>query len=82
MSVPDRYAYAGENQAAALVLPAQTGGWGLLLYGTPRETVACERALVAALEEHEADIPGWDTRLTWRADGWPGDADGQMTWRR
>ena len=50
------FAYADEKQAAALGLPEKTDGRGLLIFKTrhgDRVTAACERSLVAALQERE-----------------------------
>lgn len=70
--------YASEDQAAALGLPAQTGGWGLLHFrgsdGT-LVTAACDRSLVGALEEREGDLPGWESGVKFWALGWPGESE-------
>ena len=68
------WSYADEEQSAALGLPEQTDGWGLLWWEASdgqRVTAACERALVAALEDREGDLPGWDHRVHYWAHGWP-----------
>ena len=62
--------YTDENQSQVLGLPTQTGGWGLLIFENGRQAVvaACERALVAALDERGGDLPGWDRRVKFWAD--------------
>jgi hypothetical protein len=62
--------YTDENQSRVLGLPAQTGGWGLLIFQNREQAViaACERALVAALDERGGDLPGWNGRIKLWAD--------------
>ena len=80
MNVPNRWLLADEEQAAMLGLPHRVGGWGLMMVDEPRETYACDRVLVAALEERGGDVPGWDARVQFRATGWPGD-DSPLEWQ-
>jgi hypothetical protein len=74
------YSYADDEQAAALGLPAQTGGWGLLMFETSEgEHVmgAAERALVAALEEREGYLGDLQDRVRYWTVGWP---PGPLDW--
>lgn len=75
------WTYPNEDQTAVLGLREQTGGWGLLVFKSPdgtRVTGACDRILVAALEERQGDLPGWDSGIRFWAWGWPGD--GPLIW--
>ena len=68
------WGYADEDQSTALGLPPQTGGWGLLICDAGeghQVTAACERALVAALEERPDGVAGWDERVRYWARGTP-----------
>ena len=69
------YSLLAHDQAAALDLPEQRGGWGLVLFDSEdgAVTAACERAFVAALAERGDHIAAWGERIQLWGFGHPPD---------
>lgn len=84
---PDGWAIASPEQASALGLPSRPENYGLLMFEDQgrRWTWAGDGAVVAALEEHEGEVPDWDRHFHLEADGWPEAEAGQdaapLVWR-